>query len=104
MQRCAPPRHDPLSLQVFHGYVALCNNGTQDLTRCVVRFLPPPLYRCSSAKSNTSAPISHRNRISLSSITPPLSQVKAEINCGSRRTQLTDNSNQPVALIPAKAT
>jgi hypothetical protein len=32
------------------------------------------------------------------------SQVKAEINCGSRRTQLADNSSQPVALIPAKAT
>jgi hypothetical protein len=32
------------------------------------------------------------------------SQVKAEISCGSRRSLLMDNSSQPIALLPAKAT
>jgi hypothetical protein len=30
------------SLQVFNGYVAFCNNGTQDFTRLVVRLLHIP--------------------------------------------------------------
>lgn len=51
--------------EVFHGYVAFCNNGSQDFTRCV---------------------------------------LKAEINCGARRTQLMDNSSQPIAILPAKST
>ncbi len=31
-------------------------------------------------------------------------QLKAEINCGARRTQLMDNSSQPIAILPARAT
>ena len=31
-------------------------------------------------------------------------KVKAEINCGARRTPLMDNSSQPVALLPARST
>lgn len=34
----------------------------------------------------------------------PLAQLKAEINCGARRTQLMDNSSQPIAVLPAKST
>lgn len=35
------PAFDRPLLQVFHGYVAFCNNGSQDFTRCVVSYPLP---------------------------------------------------------------